>query len=301
MLSLGRSLAMSLHRTNENTYPNDPESGAEMARLLDQDRMLTRCMGGLLPEQSSVEGFHDVLDIACGPGGWVQELAFTYPHVKVTGIDISRAMVDYARMQARIQNLDNAHFEVMDVTKPLDFPGASFDLVNARTIAGFMTISAWPALIEECSRILRPGGILRLTETDLWGKTNSPAFERLLGMVMTAAYLTGHSFDPSGHTFGITPMLERLLAQAGLQSIGTRAHAINFSMGTATHSAMYQNFRVFFKLVQPYMLKTQSAFPQANIPNQEELDRLYDTTLLETLSDDFAGLFYLLTAWGVKP
>jgi len=55
----------------ENTYLNDPESGAEMARLLDQDHTLTTCMGGLLPEQdaSTLDALRDVLDIACGPAG----------------------------------------------------------------------------------------------------------------------------------------------------------------------------------------------------------------------------------------
>lgn len=295
-------MASDLKKTNdENTYLNDPESGAEMLRLLDQDRTLTRCMGGLVAEQSGVESLHDVLDIACGPGGWVQELAFAYPHLEVTGIDISQAMIEYARMQARTQHLENAHFVVMDATKPLDLPGGSFDLVNARTIAGFMRTSVWPALVQECVRILRPGGILRLTETDLWGKTNSPAFEQLHGLVMRAASLNGHSFDPSGQTIGITPMLERLLTRAGLKDIGTRAHAINYSMGAVAHQAMYQNSRVFYKLVQPFLLKTRSAFPEAGIPGQEELDRLYERALLEMLEDDFVAIFYLLTAWGVKP
>ena len=287
----------------ENTYVNDPESGAEMARLLDQDHTLTTCMGGLLPEQSptTLDALRDVLDIACGPGGWVQEVAFALPHVEVTGIDISRAMIEYASMQARIQHLGNAHFEVMDATRPLAFPDGVFDLVNARTIAGFMLASAWPTLVQECVRLLRPGGILRLTETDSWGKSNSPSFERLMDTTFQATHLTGHGFDPSGHTFGITPMLERLLMGAGLQGIGSKAHAINFSTGAAAHQAMYQNFRVFFKLVEPFVLKARHAFPEAGLPDQEELGRLYEQMLLEMIEDDFVGIFYLLTAWGVKP
>ena len=63
-------------RKSVNVYFNDPESGAEMARLIDQDRLITRCMGGLLPERSNdFSGIHRVLDIGCGPGGWVLELA----------------------------------------------------------------------------------------------------------------------------------------------------------------------------------------------------------------------------------
>jgi len=36
-----------------NVYFNDPESGAEMARLLDQDHLITKGMGGLFPERET--------------------------------------------------------------------------------------------------------------------------------------------------------------------------------------------------------------------------------------------------------
>ncbi len=84
---------------NESTYVLDPESAAEMARLLDQDLLATKHMGGLLTERPDFANIHRVLDIACGPGGWVQEVAFTHPEIEVIGIDISQAMIQYARAQ----------------------------------------------------------------------------------------------------------------------------------------------------------------------------------------------------------
>ncbi len=262
----------------DNTYLNDPESGAEMARLLDQDRTLTAHMSGLFPPNLSdalFERIHDVLDIACGPGGWVQEVAFTYPHMEVMGIDISRAMVEYARQQAGVQFLKNAHFEVMDATRALTFAGGAFDYVNIRTISGFMLRENWPVLIGECKRVLRPGGVLCITETDHWGTTNAFAFAELMDLGYKALALAGHSFDPSGRTFGITPLLERFLVQAGFQDIRTLAHTVNFSAGADAYQSMYKNFRSFFKLIQPFLLKARKAFPEAGIPGQEELDLLY--------------------------
>ncbi len=56
----------------ENTYFIDPESGGEMARLLDQDWLVTKGMGGLFSDltTSEVSRIQRILDIACGPGGW---------------------------------------------------------------------------------------------------------------------------------------------------------------------------------------------------------------------------------------
>ncbi len=230
----------------------------------------------------------------------MQELAFAYPNIEVTGFDISQAMIRFAGQQARVQGLDNAHFLVMDATQPLQFADNSFDLVNARTIAGFMRTPVWPQLVKECVRILRPGGILRMTETDTWGVSNKEAFQQLINLSYRAAYLTDHSFDPSGQTFGVTALLERFLAQAGCQDIRSRATAINFSAGAKMHQAMLENLRVFFKLIQPLQLRLRSQFPDSGIPDQEELDYLYNLMLAEMLSEDFAAIFYLLTVWGCK-
>ena len=47
------------------------DSQAEMVRLVEADRLYTKAMGGLLPEQAeqAIAQLHDVLDIGCGPGG----------------------------------------------------------------------------------------------------------------------------------------------------------------------------------------------------------------------------------------
>src|SRR5579859_6069735 len=113
----------------KNAYIIDAESATEMARLLDQDKMLTQAMGGIFPERADLSEIFDVLDIACGPGGWVHEVAHTYPEMEVVGVDISQRMITYARTHAQVRKLPNARFIVMDVLKPLDFPDASFDLV----------------------------------------------------------------------------------------------------------------------------------------------------------------------------
>src|SRR5258708_23703122 len=87
-----------------NVYFNDPNSGAEMVRLLDQDRLITQGMGGLLPERSNdFSGIQRVLDVACGPGGLAQEVAFAHPEMEVTGFDISWPTTAFARMQRQSQ------------------------------------------------------------------------------------------------------------------------------------------------------------------------------------------------------
>ncbi len=278
---------------NESTYVINAEDAAEMARLLDQDKLAMEVMGGIFPERTNLSNIYDVLDIACGPGGWVHEVAHAYPEVEVTGFDISKRMIEYARAHARVRKLDNAHFRVMDALKPLDFPNESFDLVNARTISPFMPPAAWPRLIDECMRILRPGGTIRLNEAE-WGFANKAAFERYCWLINQALQRAGMSFSPNGLYIGITPMLSRFLRDAGCQNIKHMAHVFDYSAGTAVHGGYYQDLRTAFKLVQPFLVKT-------GIATQEELDRLYEQVMVEMQAEDYCSLSFLLTVWGQKP
>ncbi len=202
---------------NENTYILDAESGTEMARLMKQDRLITKGMGGLFPERDDISTMHDILDIACGPGAWVLDVAYRYPKIEVVGVDISRTMIEYARAQAWTQGLNNAHFQAMDVLKPLAFPDNSFDLVNARFLVGF--------------------------------------FEEWMALTFRAIQMAGLTSSPDGRNFGITPLLGRLLYEADCQDIDRKPHVIDFSAWTEEHESMYQNCVIAFKLVQPFLIK----------------------------------------------
>ena len=276
---------------DENVYFNDPESAAEMARLLLQDRLITKGMGGLFSERSDLAGIHRVLDVACGPGGWALEVAFTYPEIEVVGLDISPPMINYARAQARVQGLDNADFVVMDIQKPLDFPDESFDLVNARFI-NFLPTAAWPKLMQEFKRITRPGGTIRLTESEWWYYTNSPALEDLNAMIIRALKLQGESF--SQRFTGVLPMLGRFLLDAGCASVHYKSHVIDYSFGAEAHEGFRGDAAVVFKLFQPFIIRM-------GVATQEELNQLYERMQFEMLKEDFRGLMLPLTAWGEKP
>jgi ubiquinone/menaquinone biosynthesis C-methylase UbiE len=278
---------------DDNPYMIDHESAAEMARLLDQDHFFTRAMGGWLAERNNdFRGIHQVLDVGCGPGGWAQELAFAHPEIEVVGIDLSHTMIAYARAQARVQALENATFEVMDITRPLDVADRSFDLVNARLL-GFLPPSAWPALVQEYVRITRPAGLIRLTETEL-SVSNSPALEQEHAWFFRSLWQAGQSFSANGERLTITAQLAPLLRRAGCSHVQVRAYALDWSQGAEAHAAMCRDVMIWFKLMEPFYLSLQ-------IATQQELDQTYEQMLAQMQQDDFAAVHYLLTATGETP
>ncbi len=278
--------------SSENTYIIDTESAAEMARLIDQSRSMNEAMGSLLPENLDLSAVHSILDVACGPGEWVQEVAALYPHIKIVGTDISTLMIKYAEQRARLQKLANASFQIMDARTPLNFANGAFDLLNARFMAAFLPRNEWPQVVKEFARVTRSGGKIILTETDICkpGSTNSPALEELNALGSEAVFRAG--LYSSTETL-VTSMMPQFLEEAGCRSVRTQWHALDFSAGTPAHPVIYANLSVALKLVQPFLVKVMQT-------PQEHLDKLYEQSMQDMMSDEFHGETQLMTAWGIK-
>ena len=274
-------------------YFIDAESATEMARQMNQDRLITKGMGGLFPERSDLSNIHRILDVACGPGGWVLDVAREYPQSEVVGVDVSKTMVEYARAQTSSHGFSNASFMVMNALESLDFPDNSFDLVNAR-LFGFIPTAAWPKLMQEYMRVVRPGGVIRLTEFEGLGISNSLGFEKLIRIFAQVLKIAGQNFSPDGQRIGIVTMLGGLLRDAGCQNIQQKAHVIDYSAGTEFHEGFRQDWMIAFKLARP-------GFVGTGVTTEEEFDQLYEQMLLDMLSNEFRAIMFLLTAWGEKP
>ncbi len=269
----------------------DRSSNPEMIRLMIQDTLITTGMGGPLSEQPDPASLHRVLDIGCGPGGWILEAARLYPHMNLTGIDISWRMIEYARAQAQARRLtDGVEFLVMDALHPLKFPDASFDLVNMRFGSSFLLVTDWPGLLGELLRVTRPGGIVRVTDY-LTTQSTSPAYNRLIQMGLCALYRSGHSLTEE--KTGVTHELERLLSERGCQQVQTKDYTLEFVAGTVGGQNLYQIQMYWFQTWLPFLQKWGCA--------SEDYDALREQALIEMQQPDFRATSQLVTAWGTKP
>ncbi len=277
----------------KNEYIIDIEMAAETARLVEQDKLFTQAMGGLLPELSDLSQVEHLLDIGCGPGGWAIEVAYKYPDIEVMGVDINRTMVNYARAIAKSQGLKNVLFDVMNVREGLEFDDNTFDLINARFILGFMDIASWPVLLAECMRVLKPGGIIRFSEGEMVS-SSSAAVERLTGCIWQALTKQGRSFSRDGRSAGIACMFPTLFHHAGFQQIKQRAFLLDSSYRGELYSSSYREYEITFILLKPYLVGS-------GVIDEEEYDRQYNTMQIDMLRDDFTAISFGITALGVKP
>jgi ubiquinone/menaquinone biosynthesis C-methylase UbiE len=272
-------------------YVFDAESATEMARLLLQDRLINEMVGGLFPERADLNGIENILDIGCGPGGWALDVARSYPRKQITGIDISDTMLAYANEQKELHMLANIHFEKMDARETLLFADQSFDLVNIRYAAGYISKHVWPKLLKECVRITKPGGILRVSEPDRMGLTNSISFEKYAYYLALLLSKLEYGFAVDPYSFGMSPMLGKLFQEAGYTDIHMKSYVLDFSYGTALYHVQLQNIEISCQLLQ-------SRLKKMGIATQEELESTYEAMLRELGSKDFCGIGYLFTFWG---
>ncbi len=281
----------------KNEYPStyyvqDRQSEQELVRLTIQGQMMTEAMGGPLPEQSDPSSLRRVLDIACGPGEWVMEMAKTYPTMSLIGIDISRNIIQYAREQAAGQHLeDRISFHLMDALLILKFPSSFFDLVNLRCCVGFMRTWDWPKLISEMQRVTRAGGVVRITDAEA-GHTcpTSPALMQFCDLYQSALYQAGNLFEPAPS--GLTAHLASLLGQHGCKAVQTRTYAMTYQAGTPSGQAYYEDMQRAFQTLRPFILKW------GRRTKPDEYDAICQQALADIQQSHFQASWNILTAWG---
>ena len=127
----------------------------------------------LIVEFSGARPSDTVLDVACGPGLVVVAFARVVEHA--TGIDITPAMLERAKVHAAEQSVTNVTWRQGDVL-PLPYPDASFSIVTSRF--AFHHFLDPFAVLREMARVCAPGGTVVVVDTAP-APDKAPALNRL--------------------------------------------------------------------------------------------------------------------------
>lgn len=99
-----------------------------------------------------------ILDLGCAVGHQTLPWARAYPQARVTGLDVSAPCLRYAHARARSLGIP-AHFLQADATA-VPLPDASQDLVFSSMFLHELPVADIRAVLAECRRLLRPGGLM---------------------------------------------------------------------------------------------------------------------------------------------
>ncbi|RKP10637.1 S-adenosyl-L-methionine-dependent methyltransferase, partial [Thamnocephalis sphaerospora] len=107
-----------------------------------------------------VENPTSALDVGCGTGIWMMEMATEFADCEFTGIDQITAQPDDVLPR-------NCQFVPCDqLTGGLPFGDASFDYVHQRMLVGSVPTGEWGGVCDELFRVTRPSGWTEIVDTD---------------------------------------------------------------------------------------------------------------------------------------
>ncbi|KAI9318068.1 hypothetical protein BX666DRAFT_1584109 [Dichotomocladium elegans] len=219
---------------------DDPESPRDQQRLRDkyclphneqeQDRLTQlhflskHCFGGncvapvrsILQQPRSSKGQPHVLDIACGAGTWILEMACEFPNAQFYGIDCA------AMFPSDIKPA-NVYFAQGDVRTGLHFQDNFFDFIHMSYVYNCFSRVEREALLKEIKRVLKPGGFVEFRDAENIIKNAGPItgeYQQKFKKVMEERQDIDITWA--------SQMAEQLQSVVGLTDIHQKVVSINF-------------------------------------------------------------------------
>jgi len=188
----------------------------------------------VLAQKAGIGAESHVLDVCSALGGPARYLARNYG-CRVTGLDATRRMDEEANRRTKEAGLDDKIDYVLGNALDMPFPASTFDVVWGQDAWCYITDKQ--RLIEECARVLKPGGVLAFTD---WLETGPMTDDEWTAL----------------NTFMVFPYLETLDGYAALAEAAglTVVEKEDLSPDFATH-------------VQGYLDMVRNDFRQAIIDN----------------------------------
>jgi ubiquinone/menaquinone biosynthesis C-methylase UbiE len=148
----------------------------------------------ILAEKAGIDPDSHVLDVCSALGGPARHLARTYG-CRVTGLDATRRMHEEAVRRTKEAGLDGRIEYRLGNALDMPFPANTFDVVWGQDAWCYITDKK--RLIEECARVLKPGGVIAFTD---WLETGPMTEDEWLAL----------------NTFMVFPYMETLEGYADL-------------------------------------------------------------------------------------
>jgi ubiquinone/menaquinone biosynthesis C-methylase UbiE len=172
-----------------------PKDEKEIQRLDFQHFMLRFLMRGnyVAPIRQPTS----ILDVGCGTGRWVMEMANLFPQANVVGVDLVPPPSEQIRHSAATgasqigAHPENYAFVQGNILEGLPFASGQFDFVHMRLLVFGLPADRWQDVANELARVTRPGGWVEWLEGNIFTQHPGPAHQALNQLANAAAQRRG--------------------------------------------------------------------------------------------------------------
>lgn len=168
----------------------------------------SRRMAPLLVDFAQIDAAREVLDLGCGTGSLLFELARTPGRTRVAGLDPAAIYVDAVRARITDPRID----VTLGDARALPFADASFDAVLSQLVLQF--IPETDQALREAKRVTRPGGTIAAT---VWNSYGGMPHQRMFWDI--ACLLDPNAAAVRNHTY-FRPMTRKGDLALAMQAVG---------------------------------------------------------------------------------
>ncbi|CAG8522157.1 15927_t:CDS:2, partial [Racocetra persica] len=200
-----------IHEVSKSCLDTDVSEEKRLQSLYDYMSNLWQSKFFSPIHQKLNSGAVKVLDVGCGTGAWIIDMANKYPHTKFIGLDVSPIFPT--------SNLPyNVEFIQADLLKGLPFDDNTFDFVYMSNLVRYLSTKNWEDIvIKELVRVSKPYAFIEVMEGDLNLHNKGPVTTKL-----------HEAFLASMHAKGISPLIETIITRI----FQTNPNLSNFNVET---------------------------------------------------------------------
>ncbi|KAI8366932.1 S-adenosyl-L-methionine-dependent methyltransferase [Choanephora cucurbitarum] len=219
-----------------------------------------------------------VLDVGCGPGTWLLEMATEYPKTEFHGVDL-RLMFPTTIKPA------NAKFTQHNFIENLPYEDNTFDIVRMRLILGFLTEKDIIQVFEEMYRVLKPSGYVEIMDCEYAVHRSGPLCTTYANEMLLKALKSIHVDIMPAHQVGT------LLMTHG-KFVDVHQHRVRIPIGWGGHLGEVHG--------QDYMACVCSMHPKLV---RDHLDLDYDKVMADGVKQCAANQSHInwFVCYGQKP
>lgn len=174
----------------------------------DQDHYGGFASTECLASEAEIVGEHHVLDVCSGMGGPARYLAF-HKGCRVTGLDLTESRVEGAANLTKLAGLNQQVEYCLGDAQMMPFEASTFDVAISQE--ALLHVPDKAAVIAECSRVLKPGGVIAFTDLARNERLSSETMAKLGPALASVNFATmaAYRYWLDAHEFEIVEAFDR--------------------------------------------------------------------------------------------